>query len=303
MLQVLGRLHPVLVHFPIALLLAALAAELLRPRKDGPSEAGFFCLALGVLGAWAAAASGWLFAAHDAPGVPELLERHRWSGIGATVAASVTWLSAWRWRRSGAVALARPTRAGLVLTAVLAGLSGHLGGEMVYGEGFALEPLRRTPRAPEPRTDGARGDAPVPTAAADSAMDSHSDPAASVAPATVPSGGVDFLVDVRPILERRCFECHGDRKRPKGDLRLTDMAAVLARDPSVAALVPGDPAASLLFQRITLPAEHEEVMPPEDGPLPPEEIETIRRWIAAGAPWEEPAAPGGTATGGSAPGG
>lgn len=299
MLQVLGRLHPVLVHFPIALLLAALAAELLRPRKDGPSEAGFFCLALGVLGAWAAAASGWLFAAHDAPGAPELLERHRWSGIGATVAASVTWLSAWRWRRGGAAALARPTRVGLVLTAILAGLSGHLGGEMVYGEGFALEPLRRTPRAPEPPTDGARDAPPVPTAAADSVGDSAT---ASVAP-PVPTRGVDFLVDVRPILERRCFECHGDRKRPKGDLRLTDMAAVLARDPSVAALVPGDPAASLLFQRITLPVEHEDVMPPEGGPLPSEEIETIRRWIAAGAPWEAPAPPGGPATGGSAPGG
>ncbi len=269
MLQVLGRLHPVLVHFPIALLLAALVAELLRPRRAGPSEAGWFCLVLGTFGALAAALTGWLFAAHDTPGLPELLERHRWSGIGAAASATVTLVSAWRWRKSGAEALARPTRAGLWLTALLTGLSGHLGGSMVYGEGFALEPLR--------------GSEPV------APLDETLEPPASepVADTVSSAERLDFLVDVRPVLERRCFECHGDKKRPKGDLKLTDMAQVMARAADEAALVPGDPEASLLYRRIVLPAEHEDVMPPEE-PLPAEEIALLRRWIAEGARWSVP---------------
>jgi len=279
MLQFLGRLHPALVHFPIALLLVAVLAELVRRRADGPSETAFFCLALGTLGALAAVLTGLLFAAHDPPGAHALLERHRWSGIGTAAAACATLVSAWRWRRTGAATLAAPTRLGLVLTAALVGLSGHLGGSMVYGEGFELEPLRaRAPARVQGASLGATG-AGVPEGGA-------ADPVAS--PGNPPAKPVDFLTDVRPILERRCFECHGERKRPKGKLKLSDMASVLARDPSDAALVPGDPAASLIYQRITLPRDNEDAMPPEDGPLTPGEIDTIRRWIAEGAHWREP---------------
>jgi uncharacterized membrane protein len=263
MLQVLGRLHPLCVHFPIALLLAALLAELVRPRREGPSETAFFCLALGAAGAALAALTGWLFAEHDPPGMEALLLRHRWAGIGAAASACTTLLWAWRWRRTGAAALARPTRLGLALTALLVAASAHLGGSMVYGEGFALEPLRARSPAEEP---------------------------AAPPPAATGSTPVDYATEIVPLLERRCYECHGNRKRPKGDLRLSDLAAVLARDPSEAALVPGDPEASLVYQRITLPPDHEDAMPPEGGPLAPEEIELVRRWIAEGVRWSAPVA-------------
>ncbi|MEQ1893073.1 MAG: leucine-rich repeat domain-containing protein, partial [Planctomycetota bacterium] len=52
-----------------------------------------------------------------------------------------------------------------------------------------------------------------------------------------------------------------------------------------ALIVAGDAEASALFQRLALPAEHEDVMPPEDGPLAAEELALVRRWIEAGAPW------------------
>jgi len=282
MLQVLGRLHPVLVHFPIALLLAALVLELFRPRRDGPNEAGFACLVLGTLGALAAAGSGWLFAAHDSPGMPDVLFRHRWSGVGAAAGACATLLSAWRWRRGAGAA--RPTRLGLVLTAALVGFSGHLGGTMVYGEGFALEPLRAKPAkpvpAPPPVAPETETAAPVVTEAVAAAPEPE--PSASLGPPPV-----DYWSDVQPILARRCYECHGDRKRPKGHLKLSDLASVFARDASEAAIVPGDPEASSVYQRIVLPPEDLDVMPPEDAPLPAEEIETLRRWIAEGARWSQ----------------
>lgn len=127
------RLHPVLVHFPIALLLTALVSELLQGRgtRPGLAVATRLCLWLGTLGALAAAYSGWGLSEEVRPG--DLLERHRWLG-GATALASVLALvlaelhalgrrPRWRW----------PLRLVLLLAAVLVGLTGHLGGTLVYG--------------------------------------------------------------------------------------------------------------------------------------------------------------------------
>lgn len=282
MLQVLGRLHPLLVHFPIALLLAALAAQGLAARagrRDGPSEAAFFCLVLGTLGAVASALSGWLFAEHDPPGGPDLLFRHRWSGVGAAAGAVLTTLAAWRWKRGAA--LARPTWIGLLSTAALTGLTGHLGGAMVYGEGFALEPLRGEGGAPrsESAAEASLVGDPVPA--------NSPEPESGLTPADPP---VDYLAEIRPLLERHCFECHGDKKRPKGKLKLSDMGSVFTREADEPALVPGDPDGSLVYRRITLPPEDEDVMPPESPWMTAAEIDLVRRWILEGAPWREPLA-------------
>jgi len=54
--------------------------------------------------------------------------------------------------------------------------------------------------------------------------------------------------------------------------------------------VPGDAQQSALFLRLGLPAEHEDRRPPEGEPLAPDELELVRRWIEAGAPWAATAA-------------
>jgi uncharacterized membrane protein len=61
-LETLGRLHVVLVHFPIALLLVAGIIEIWRAirRKDAPSPAAAVCLGFGALWAALASASGWV---------------------------------------------------------------------------------------------------------------------------------------------------------------------------------------------------------------------------------------------------
>ncbi|TDJ74582.1 MAG: DUF1553 domain-containing protein [Planctomycetota bacterium] len=95
---------------------------------------------------------------------------------------------------------------------------------------------------------------------------------------------VDFARDVRPILARRCFECHGPDKQ-KGSLRL-DVRDSLFRgpDPDFPPVVPGDLEASGLFERVTLPADDPDVMPAKGEPLSVDEIEVLRKWITAGAP-------------------
>lgn len=97
----------------------------------------------------------------------------------------------------------------------------------------------------------------------------------------------DFNRDILPILSNNCFACHGpDPAARKASLRL-DMhdTAIDARNGAGAAIVPGDPDASLLVQRIR--AAGDDRMPPPDShrSLTPEEIERIERWIADGAPW------------------
>ena len=100
----------------------------------------------------------------------------------------------------------------------------------------------------------------------------------------------DFSREVRPILSDKCFACHGpDAKARKAGLRLDGRQHALHGGKSeLPALVPGKPEESEVFIRITS-SDTDEVMPPADSPkkLTPAQIDTLRRWIAAGAPYEE----------------
>ena len=88
-----------------------------------------------------------------------------------------------------------------------------------------------------------------------------------------------------PILHVRCLICHGRRKQEAG-LDLRTRASILKGGKSGAAMVPGKPEESLLLQRI----QAEEMPPPKSfsqycvRPVTSDELETLRRWIAAGAP-------------------
>lgn len=103
-------------------------------------------------------------------------------------------------------------------------------------------------------------------------------------------GEVDFVRDVRPIFEKHCYECHGGDE-DEGGLRLDHRAGAFEREDADPVIVPGKPEESLLYQRITLPPDDEDIMPAEGDPLTPEQVAVIRRWIEQGAPWPQDAAP------------
>src|SRR5215471_483454 len=95
---------------------------------------------------------------------------------------------------------------------------------------------------------------------------------------------VDFDRAVLPILSNHCFFCHGpDEKKRKGDLRLDD-----EKEAKKSAIVPGKSAQSEMIKRIRS-ADPDEMMPPPKAnkKLSPEQIETLRKWVDAGAPWGE----------------
>jgi hypothetical protein len=93
-----------------------------------------------------------------------------------------------------------------------------------------------------------------------------------------------FEREVRPILEQRCFECHGAEKQ-KGGLRLDRKASVLGSgDSGQPIVVPGQSGSSLLIQRV-LSNDPEEFMPPKGERLKPEQIASLKQWIDRGAHW------------------
>jgi mono/diheme cytochrome c family protein len=99
-----------------------------------------------------------------------------------------------------------------------------------------------------------------------------------------------FENQIRPVLVDVCFACHGNNK-VSGGLQVDRRAALLAGGDSGPAIVPGQPAESLLLHAI---ARHEDVspMPPDrERALRPEQVAAFERWILAGAPWPESSAP------------
>lgn len=104
------------------------------------------------------------------------------------------------------------------------------------------------------------------------------------------AGQVSFDREIRPILAENCYRCHGpDPGRRKASLRLDRRQDVFASlEDGAVAVVPGRPEASELYLRV---AESDETlrMPPgkASGRLSAFQVETLRRWIAEGAHWED----------------
>ena len=89
------------------------------------------------------------------------------------------------------------------------------------------------------------------------------------------------LRDVKPVLAKNCYACHGPEKQ-RGGLRLDTAAAALEGGNSGPALVPGKSGDSRLFQAVTGAADVK-VMPPREPRLGPEQIAVLKAWIDQGA--------------------
>ncbi len=106
---------------------------------------------------------------------------------------------------------------------------------------------------------------------------------AQLAVSAEPPNGPTFESDVWPILATRCTACHGGDE-PKGKLDLRSVASMLGGGETGPALVRFDPQASLLVEKI----EQGEMPPAGERQLLPEEVATLRAWIAVGAPARNP---------------
>ncbi len=98
--------------------------------------------------------------------------------------------------------------------------------------------------------------------------------------AAAPSEAPDYSSSIQPLLTARCIACHPSSGGQAG-LSLASHAGLLRGGNSGAAVVPGDPSASLLLRRVSGQSPE---MPPFGAPLTPSQVALLERWIAAGAP-------------------
>ena len=95
------------------------------------------------------------------------------------------------------------------------------------------------------------------------------------------SAAPDYVRDIRPILEKRCYSCHS-RLKQEGKLRLDAGTLIQKGGKDGPVITAGRSGASEIIKRITTHDEDDR-MPPEGKPLTPEQIAMIKSWIDAGA--------------------
>lgn len=93
-----------------------------------------------------------------------------------------------------------------------------------------------------------------------------------------------FENEVRPLLVKRCFECHAEKKQ-KASLRVDNIAYLTKGGDSGPAVIPGNPDKSLLIEAVRYHNE-DSAMPPKEK-LPDKEIAVLEKWVKIGAPWPE----------------
>lgn len=135
--RIAGQFHPAVTRFPVAMLMVAALAEVIRWWKPAAflEHVAAFNLDVGAVSGIVAAAMGWWLA--ETEGVTAELRAtllwHRWLGIG-TASLAVVLVALWHRNRirSGARGIA-VYRVGLLVGAVMVSVTGHLGSTLVYG--------------------------------------------------------------------------------------------------------------------------------------------------------------------------
>jgi len=152
--------------------------------------------------------------------------------------------------------------------------AGHFGGSITHGGDFLLEPLKKQD---EPAERSISVDPPADAESRERPSTPETNAAAPLA---------TFAGDVAPILEAKCVGCHGEDKR-KGRLALHTREAIEKGGADGAVLTPGSAATSALIERMQLPSDDDDHMPPGEKPQPSaREIALIAAWIDAGASFD-----------------
>ena len=98
-----------------------------------------------------------------------------------------------------------------------------------------------------------------------------------------------FVTEVLPLLESKCFGCHGGGDDVEGGLDMTSLDGLLAGGDGGPSLVPGDPSASAIFLATHADPEWLSAMPPQErNRLSDAERDAIAAWIRSGAHWTDP---------------
>ena len=270
--QFLGRLHPLIVHFPIALLVLALILEIYSWKRRDPSiRSGLsIILILGACSALVAAVFGLLLKDQDEYN-SNTLTLHQWSGIATFVVAFASLYFFRLSHKRNNKQLTFFYRALLGLSVIGVTIAGHLGASLAHGSDYLTEVL---PLGDENSFSGNQ-DFNLASFNSDS---THQPLSANHVAA--------LNLEVRSIFAHNCYKCHGAEKS-KGQLRLDRKELIMRGGKSGIAIEAGHPEKSEMIRRLLLPREDKESMPPKGKTLSQKEIATLKLWIKMGALWPD----------------
>ncbi|MGB6726806.1 MAG: c-type cytochrome domain-containing protein, partial [Terracidiphilus sp.] len=246
--QFLGRFHPLVVHLPIGLLILVPVLEAVGALRPALRETAGFVLALALASCLVALSLGFLLA-HGSGDSGAGVTRHLWGGVVLTIVVIICLLARPQWIAQGA-GYAYPALLVCMLTALV--WTADQGGSLTHGSNYLTQYMPAGMKR-------------------------------VLALGSAPSSASFYARHIHPILDANCSSCHGEGQA-KGGLRMDSYELLMKGGKDGAVIVAGSAANSVLFQRITLPADHKQFMPAEGRPpLQSEEIAWIKAWIDQGA--------------------
>ena len=238
----LGRLHPLLVHLPIGILVLAFLMELYFRNKGSETETRIITFTLGIAAASTvlSVASGWLLG-EDGGYDKTLLFRHRWLAVALAIGSTLLYFIK-KYPKTWSINIYLPLFIGVM---GLLGLTGHYGGSMTHGEDY-LYKNGTTEKMVITDVDKA----------------------------------LIFNDIIMPILDDKCTGCHNPKK-VKGGLIMTNKEQLLKGGESGSLLIAEKGEAPRLIHHIKLPIEDEDHMPPKGKvQLTQQEIQLLEWWIS-----------------------
>jgi uncharacterized membrane protein len=246
-LQVAGRLHPMILHFPVVLVIIVVIFALNKIVNPKTQNAAFKTwLVFATILASGTALSGFFLSNEDGYNA-EALYSHKWSGIILSFLL-LLWSLGFEWINQ------RKFVSGMAAVASLATvlLAGHWGSSITHGDNFVLAPILKAEEKPAILFDDA----------------------------------LVYQDMVRPILEIKCMNCHNENKA-KGELIMATEALLVKGGKTGKIWNLETPGFGLMMDRIHLAPENKKHMPPTGKPqLTAEEIFIIEQWLAKGASFQ-----------------
>ncbi|MFM7711195.1 MAG: c-type cytochrome domain-containing protein, partial [Microcystis sp.] len=246
-LQVVGRMHPLFLHFPVALLVFSSISLFFSPSLlEGHASLKILVewgMLLSAATSCVTALMGFLLSRESGYDT-ESLFWHKWSGL--IVSADSLMIYFFRHALVGNRMLQIGSSVSLLLLIIF---TGHQGSGITHGQNFLLAPI--LPEKP---------------------------------PRSVSWEDALVYADlVQPILEEKCITCH-NQKKAKGELVMETTAALLKGGKNGKLWDLGEKDFGLLLRRIHLPLEEKKHMPPQGKPqLSEEEQAILYYWIKGGS--------------------
>lgn len=252
--ELIGRLHPLLVHLPIGIFTLLLIIEILTSLNFFLylADATKFILRLGIITAILSLITGYILS-YEGSNNQNQVDNHMWMAIATTSFYGIYFL--WKGLIDSKPVLKWPVIAILSTSLVL---TGHQGGVLTHGAGF-LQLSRQV-------------------------EDIKSWPAPVISDIEKANVYADL---VQYTLNTKCVSCHGEEKQ-KGKLRLDGVKWIETAGKSGKSINRTEPESSELLKRILLEEVHDEHMPPK-GKIQLNEFEKsiLQWWVKTGASFDK----------------